>query len=110
MLDRHGLVRRGGGPRHRARGTPLSEGAVPNELWCADFKGEFKLGNGQYCYPLTATDHASRFLLLCEALASTREETALTAFERLFRERWLAARHPLRHGSKRIESRRIRPG
>ena len=43
VLDRHGLVRRGGGPRHRARGTPLSQVAVPNELWCADFKGEFKL-------------------------------------------------------------------
>jgi transposase InsO family protein len=59
VLDRHGLVRRSGGPRHRARGTPLSEGAAPNELWCADFKGEFKLGNGQYRYPLTVTDHAS---------------------------------------------------
>jgi transposase InsO family protein len=60
VLDRHGLVKRGGGPRHRARGTPLSEGAAPNDLWCADFKGEFKLGNGRYCYPLTVTDHASR--------------------------------------------------
>jgi hypothetical protein len=62
VLDRHGLVKRGGGPRHRARGTPLSEGTAPNDLWCADFKGEFKLGNGRYCYPLTVTDHASRFL------------------------------------------------
>jgi transposase len=52
VLDRHGMVKRGGGPRHRARGTPLSEGTRPNELWCADFKGEFKLGNGRYCYPL----------------------------------------------------------
>jgi transposase InsO family protein len=89
VLDRHNLVKRGGGPRHRARGTPLSEGAAPNDLWCADFKGEFKLGNGRYCYPLTVTDHASRFLLLCEALESTREELAFTAFERLFRERGL---------------------
>src|SRR5512133_3885663 len=89
VLDRHSLVKRGGGPRHRARGTPLSEGAMPNELWCADFKGEFKLGNGRYCYPLTVTDHASRFLLLCEALESTREDLACTAFERLFRERGL---------------------
>jgi transposase len=71
VLDRHGLVKRGGGPRHRARGTPLSEGAVPNDLWCADFKGEFKLGNGRYCYPLTVTDQASRFLLMCEALGKT---------------------------------------
>src|SRR5258707_7593629 len=89
VLDRHGLVKRGGGPRHCARGTPLSEGAMPNDLWCADFKGEFKLGNGRYCYPLTVTDHASRFLLLCEALESTREDLACTAFERLFRERGL---------------------
>ena len=89
VLDRHGLVKRGGGPRHRARGTPLSEGAAPNDLWCADFKGEFKLGNGRYCYPLTVTDQASRFLLMCEALESTREQLAFTAFERLFAERGL---------------------
>jgi transposase InsO family protein len=89
VLDRHGLVKRGGGLRHRARGTPLSPGGAPNDLWCTDFKGEFKLGNGRYCYPLTVTDQASRFLLLCEALESTRENTAVTAFERLFAERGL---------------------
>jgi transposase InsO family protein len=89
VLDRHGLVKRMGRPRQRASGTPLSQGTNPNDLWCADFKGEFKLGNGRYCYPLTVTDQASRFLLLCEALESTREETALTAFERLFAERGL---------------------
>jgi hypothetical protein len=58
-------------------------------VWCADYKGEFKLGNGRYCYPLTGTDHASRLLLLCESLESTRQELALTGFERLFRERAL---------------------
>jgi len=89
VLHRHGLVRVPGRPRQRATGTPLSTGARPNDLWCADFKGEFKLGNGQYCYPLTVTDHASRFLLLCEALDSTREDLAVTAFEQLFRERGL---------------------
>ena len=61
----------------------------PTSLWCADFKGEFKLGNGHYCYPLTVTDHASRYLLLCEALDSTREDPAITAFEQLFLERGL---------------------
>src|SRR5437773_4346089 len=73
VLHRHGLVKISGRPRHRATGTSLSTGAAPNELWCADFKGEFKLGNGRYCFPLTVTDDASRFLLLCEALDSTRE-------------------------------------
>ena len=89
VLHRHGLVKRMGRPRNRATGTPLSQGAAPNDLWCADFKGEFKLGSGRYCYPLTVTDHASRFLLLCDALDSTREDLASSAFERLFRERGL---------------------
>jgi len=64
---------------------------APNELWCTDYKGEFLLGNHQYCYPLTVTDHASRFLLSCEALSSTREDYAFTVFERLFKERGLPA-------------------
>src|SRR6201999_2579493 len=89
VLHRHGLVKVPGRPRHRATGTPLSTGAAPNDLWCADFKGEFKLGNGRYCFPLTVTDHASRYLLLCEALESTRENLAITAFEQLFQERGL---------------------
>ena len=89
VLHRHGLVKPIGRPRNRATGTPLSEGAAPNDLWCADFKGEFKLGNGHYCYPLTVSDHASRFLLLCEALESTREDLAFTAFQQLFAERGL---------------------
>ena len=56
VLDRHGLVKRMGRPRNRAAGTALSEGAAPNDLWCADYKGEFQLGNKDYCYPLTVTD------------------------------------------------------
>src|SRR6202048_4165419 len=89
VLHTHGLVKVPERPRHRATGTPLSTGAAPTDLWCADFKGEFKLGNGRYCFPLTVTDHASRYLLLCEALESTRENLAITAFEQLFQERGL---------------------
>jgi len=77
VLCRHGLVKTLGRPRGRAEGTPLSEGDAPNTLWRADFKGEFKLGEGRYSYPLTDADHASRFLLLCEALESTREDAPL---------------------------------
>jgi transposase InsO family protein len=90
VLDRHGLVKPAIRRRH-ATGTTLSLGQAPNDLWCADYKGEFKLGNKSYCYPLTVTDHASRYLLLCEVLQSTREDLAFTAFERLFRERGLPA-------------------
>jgi transposase InsO family protein len=63
VLDRHGLVRRMDKRRPRANGTPLSQGALPNDLWCADYKGEFLLGNRRWCYPLTVADHASRFVL-----------------------------------------------
>jgi transposase InsO family protein len=89
VLDRHDLVGRLPKRRTRANGTPLSDGTAPNDLWCADYKGEFRLGNRSWCYPLTVTDHASRFLLLCEAMETTREEVALTAFERLFADRGL---------------------
>ncbi len=89
VLDRHGLVTRMTRPRTRTEGTPLSEGLAPNDLWCTDYKGEFMLADKRYCYPLTVTDHASRYLLLCEAMESNAEKPAFTAFERLFRERGL---------------------
>ena len=90
VMDRHGLVkRRGKRRRNKAQGTPLSAANHPNDLWCTDFKGEFKLGNRRYCYPLTVTDQASRFILACEALDSTRELPVIAAFQRLFAERGL---------------------
>jgi transposase InsO family protein len=89
ILDRHGLVMRVRRSRTRCEGTELSAGLAPNTLWCTDYKGEFKLGNGKYCYPLTVTDYASRYLLLCEAMESNAEQFAFTAFERLFKERGL---------------------
>src|SRR6202789_2443892 len=89
VLDRNGLVTRAVRPRTRAEGTPLSDGLGPNDLWCTDYKGEFQLADKRYCYPLTVTDHASRYLLLCEAMESSRTELAFRAFERLFQERGL---------------------
>ncbi len=89
ILDRHGLVTRPTRSRTRSEGTPLSQGLAPTDLWCTDYKGEFMLGDKRYCYPLTVTDHASRYLLLCEAMQSNAEMPAFTAFERLFRERGL---------------------
>ncbi len=90
VLDRHGLVKRSRQRRrNKAEGTTLSRALAPNDLWCTDFKGEFKLGNRQYCYPLTVTDQTSRYLLMCEALDSTKEAATFTAFQRLFKERGL---------------------
>ncbi|MFO0992513.1 MAG: IS481 family transposase [Hyphomicrobiales bacterium] len=90
VLDRHGLVQRARQRRRcKAEGTQLSQAAAPNTLWCTDFKGEFRLGDGRYCYPLTVTDQASRYVLACEALESTKEGPVIGAFIRLFRERGL---------------------
>lgn len=86
ILDRHRLLR-----KHRRRGArthlgaaPLSTSA-PNQVWPADFKGQFKTGDGQYCFPLTVTDHYSRAVLLCRALPSTRTAEVRPAFLALFR-------------------------
>jgi putative transposase len=86
VLDRQGLVKRRRRRRARAEGTTLSWPNEPNALWCADYKGEFMLANRRDCYPLTITDFASRYLLTCEALSTTRETYAFPVFERVFAE------------------------
>src|SRR5262252_7162579 len=86
VLARHGLVHHRRRRRPAVAGTGLSRPTVPNALWCADYKGEFMLGDRRYCYPLTITDFASRYLLTCEALSTTQERFAFTAFDRTFRE------------------------
>jgi putative transposase len=86
VLDRHGLVSRGRKRRYRAQGTTLSKPLLPNDLWCADYKGEFMLADRRYCYPLTISDFASRYLLSCESLSSTQETYAFTVFERVFKD------------------------
>ena len=93
ILNRHGMV-----PKQRARrrighpGKPTTSILAPNDLWCADFKGQFKTGNGIYCYPLTVTDGYSRYLLSCQALNSTAVIGAKPVFTRLFKEYGLPAR------------------
>jgi putative transposase len=59
VLDRHGLVKRQTRRRNRAEGTTLSRPVQPNELWCADYKGEFMLADRRYCYPLAIASEAA---------------------------------------------------
>ncbi len=87
ILERHGKLR-----KNRRRRKWEHPGAVPleterpNQVWPADFKGQFKTRDGRYCYPLTVTDHYSRKLLVCRGLLSVRTEGAKPVFRRLFRE------------------------
>jgi putative transposase len=93
MLKRNGMIT--ARPRRRSIGHPGRPSAVvscPNDAWSADFKGQFRLGDGRYCYPLTVTDNYSRYLLECKALTGTLLEPTRAAFTRLFREYGLPRR------------------
>lgn len=72
--------------RHEAKGTSLREVAAPNETWCIDYKGQFRLGDSSYCYPLTISDQFSRFVLGCEAMAAISDEAAREECWEIFRE------------------------
>ncbi len=87
LLARRGLVlkrRRRRPHQHPGVVAPITKS--PNDLWTADFKGEFRTSNGLYCYPLTIADQHTRFLLTCHGLLSTQTVTAKPVFERAFRE------------------------
>ena len=87
LLKRAGLVR----PRVRRRRVapdpaPFGACAGPNQTWSADFKGDFPLGTGRRCYPLTVSDNFSRYLLVCQALARPNYEAVRPWLEWSFRE------------------------
>lgn len=90
ILKRRGLVEKPKRRRiHAHPGKPFIEAAYPNDLWTTDFKGEFKTGDGVYCYPLTVADQVARYILACEGLLSTRTAGVRPVFEKLFRENGL---------------------
>lgn len=89
LLDRAGLLtRRRRSLRERsawAAGT-LTVPTAPNDVWAADFKGEFRLQDGSWCYPLTLSDLHSRYVLAVRALATTAGEPATAAMRACFAE------------------------
>jgi putative transposase len=90
VFKRHGMVRsRPRRPRHPHGLAPQPDFSAPNRTWCADFKGQFQLGDRSWCYPLTITDGCSRFLLCCTGFPSTTSDPVRGAFERCFRENGL---------------------
>ena len=87
ILKRHGMVRK---PRRRVRpghpGRPKTLMTAPNEIWTADYKGQFRTRDGIYCYPLTVMDGYSRYLLSCQGLRSTAHHETRPVLRRLFQE------------------------
>ena len=86
ILARHGLIR----PRRRYRrahpGCPKTVPQEPNDIWAADYKGQFRLKNGQYCFPLTVSDLASRFILGVDAHPAISLEKSQIHFTGLFQQ------------------------
>ncbi len=78
-------------PRRRRRHLPqsgrgLTEALAPNQVWTADFKGQFRTRDGRYCYPLTVADRFSRYLLGCRSQLSVETIPTRANFQRLFKE------------------------
>jgi putative transposase len=90
ILERHDRVI----PRRRRRrwkhpGAAPVTTTAPNQVWTVDFKGQFLLRNGLYCYPLTILDHFSRYLLCRHGLPDVCGQPVKRQFQRLFREHGL---------------------
>lgn len=90
ILNKYDLVQKRARGRRKSSSTFLQKPVVSskeaNDVWCADFKGQFQLGNQRYCYPLTISDHHSRFLLACDSLEDTKGRGAQPVFEEAFLE------------------------
>lgn len=94
LLKTRGLIvaRRRRTPPVHVSTSPPAPITVANEVWTTDFKGEFRTGDGRYCYPLTLRDGFSRFVLRCDALVSYGYEVTRRRFERAFAEYGLPER------------------
>ncbi len=86
-LKREGLVRkRRSKPRSTPTGAPLSEAQGSNDVWCADFKGWFRTGDGQRCDPLTISDLHTRYLICCQIVSKPSTESVQRLFQAAFRQ------------------------
>jgi transposase InsO family protein len=85
ILDREGLLQKRTRKRvQTAFRDVLSVPQAPNDVWAMDYKGEFRLGNSRYCYPLTVSDLFSRHVHACEAFERIHTDDAWAVFEEIF--------------------------
>lgn len=87
VLRRNGRIEPGKPRRRRAHpGPPLPIEPEPNATWTADFKGEFRMGEGRLCYPLTIQDGHTRLLFEIRGMHSPGQAGTIRSFTRIFRE------------------------
>ena len=94
ILAREGLARSRRRTRRAHPGCPKSTPQGPNDIWAADYKGQFRLKDGRYCFPLTVSDLASRYVLGCDAHPAISRDKTIQHFTGLFETYWL--RHSIR--------------
>ncbi len=86
VIKRNGLII----PKKRRRRVkpvfPIFDPQSCNEVWSADFKGKFKMGNKKYCHPLTIADSYSRFVFSAKGMYGERFKPTQLEFRRVFRE------------------------
>ena len=92
LFDRNGLVKKRRRYRRLHPGCPKSQASEPNEIWAADYKGQFRLKDRSYCFPLTVSDLCTRFLLGCDGHGRVSHEKSKRYFEALFLEYGLPSR------------------
>lgn len=93
ILRRNGLtVPRKPRRRSRAPSEPLAAAVAPNRVWCADYKGWFRTGDGRRIDPLTISDAYSRYLFRCQGLPAADYAHSKPVFEAAFREYGLPER------------------
>jgi transposase InsO family protein len=85
ILSRECLAKKPQRHRRAHPGCPKNVAVGPNDIWAADYKGQFRLKNGQYCFPLTVSDLYSRFLLGCDAHPGVSLQYTMQYFTWLFR-------------------------
>jgi transposase InsO family protein len=86
ILKRYGFVKTRKYRQHTPPYTsPFLGCDAPNVTWSADYKGQFRMGNGSLCYPLTISDNYSRYLLDCQGLTRPKFEQTKPRFEWAFR-------------------------
>ena len=85
VLKRYGLVKKRRRVRRIRETHPIFEAKAPNEIWSVDFKGEFRMGNMRYCYPLTIMDAYSRYVLAVVGMHRPTYEGTKAVFEALFK-------------------------
>jgi putative transposase len=86
IIERNGLITEHRRKKQQHPGRPISTPEAPNDLWGIDYKGEFKMLDGNYCYPLTISDYFSRYIIACHGLASPNHVDSQAVFSRVFKE------------------------